>query len=451
MRGRLAWLFARVVFTSLVFLFLLRIGVGAGLAIALNHVEERYDLAVEVEDFGLQLAPLQLTLRDIRLGGVTGLAHFSHVDLYPDISRTIYSARATLDSLVMTRFTLSLQRDRQGEFNFTRLLRDPRLFAFRIDSIRAREGKIDARDSLPAMVRGSWPMHSPLELHHFALGPLLYPEVDSLRFRLAGAQTTAAESFWRLEGRLHLADTDQRARVHLQARKIALAETSPYAIGLCGHSIDSGSLAMETRVSLQDTLLDGQAQVWLDSLALGPVYNDSLAGIIPWQLGLYLLRDSDKRIALSLPLKQNLQAEKIDLSDLYLPIVIEILEQAINAPLTTLARSLGLQNDAPEQIYFDRNSAALSIGAMRKLDLAAAILRDHPDTKLVISPAIVVTTEPEDTALASRRYQVIANYLQTKSPAIGQRLLSLPAEPMQVSENGQVSTRLEVKHDPGGL
>jgi hypothetical protein len=63
MRGRLAWLFARVVFTSLVFLFLLRIGVGAGLAIALNHVEERYDLAVEVEDFGLQLAPLQLTLR----------------------------------------------------------------------------------------------------------------------------------------------------------------------------------------------------------------------------------------------------------------------------------------------------------------------------------------------------------------------------------------------------
>ncbi len=229
-------------------------------------------------------------------------------------------------------------------------------------------------------------------------------------------------------------------------RSLELPPLSPYAADTLGVHLHTGQLDGEARVSSTDGKLDGKLDLTLAQLFIAqPDPHARLAkqAEMPVETVLDLLRDSDNRIRLTIPVRGDLGNPDFDVSDAVGQAVGGALKSTV---ITTfklafpVAALIGLVIDEAENprlslepLSFPPGSAALNGAATDRLRAVGELLAKRPGLKL----SLCGTAEPDtDWPALLREASLMARLQQL----IG-RAESAPPDPARLAELAQSRAR----------
>jgi hypothetical protein len=93
------------------------------------------------------------------------------------------------------------------------------------------------------------------------------------------------------------------SQANVSLKDFALPPVSPYSGKFIGYTIDQGTLNIDMKYQVADDTVDGNNIIVVDQLALGEPVDSPDALDLPIKLGVALLRDSEGRIKLQVPVK----------------------------------------------------------------------------------------------------------------------------------------------------
>ena len=248
---------------------------------------------------------------------------------------------------------------------------------------------------------------------------------------------------------------------------IDLPRLSAYSMRYAGYPIESGKLTIDVKYHVEDGKLDGRNKIRLDQLTFGQKVESPDATTLPVLFAVNLLKDSEGRIDLELPIKGSLDDPQFDISALIGTFVSSLLKKAITAPFSLLAAAFGGDGGAKQGsgansagasgassdlafIAFKPGTAEVDAAQRAKLERISRALKDRPALKLEMAGHVDPEADaaalrdlvagPVDPAgmqwLAARRAEWVRNYLTSQG--------GLPAERVLVAggDAGDVSTRV---------
>jgi len=247
---------------------------------------------------------------------------------------------------------------------------------------------------------------------------------------------------------------------------IDLPRLSAYSLRYAGYPIESGKLTLDVKYHVEDGKLDGRNKIRLDQLTFGQKVESPDATTLPVLFAVNLLKDSEGRIDLELPIKGSLEDPQFDVSALIGTFVSSLLKKALTAPFSLLAAAFGGDSGAKQgagatatagnasndlaYVAFKPGTADMDEAQKAKLERLRKALKDRPALKLEMAGHVDPEADtaamrdlvagPVDPAamqaLAGQRADWVKGYLTAEG--------GLPAERVTVASGdaGNISTRV---------
>jgi hypothetical protein len=169
-------------------------------------------------------------------------------------------------------------------------------------------------------------------------------------------------------------------------RNVELTSMTPYSAKFAGYRIASGKLDADLVYFIQQRQLKGDNKVIIDQLTLGERVESPDAVKLPLELAIALLKDSDGKIDLGLPVSGSLDDPQFSIGGIIWKVVVNVLTKVVTAPFRALGALLGVESDKLEGVSFDLGSDVLLPPEKDKLNQVAAALEKRPQLKLGIRP-----------------------------------------------------------------
>ncbi|WP_054774147.1 DUF748 domain-containing protein [Methylogaea oryzae] len=195
----------------------------------------------------------------------------------------------------------------------------------------------------------------------------------------------------RVQGMLNPFRAGAYTDIEMHFHNMDLTRLSPYSGKFAGYRIEKGKLTLDLRYRLENRKLDAENQVIMDHLTLGERVESKTATSLPIGLAIALLRDSDGKIDIHLPISGNLDDPKFSLRDLYAQAITGLITKLVSSPFTVLGNLL--EGDAEEygRVAFFPGKALLSPQQKDKLLKLADALQQRSGLNLEIRGV----TDPE--------------------------------------------------------
>ncbi len=173
----------------------------------------------------------------------------------------------------------------------------------------------------------------------------------------------------------------------------------PYVGRFAGRELARGNLNLAINARLQDRRLDTDNVVTLDQFELGARTNSPDATRLPVGLALALLRDTQGRIVVDLPVKGSLDDPEFKIGRVVVRVLVNILTRAATSPFSLLGAAFGGGGDELGWQDFAPGTAALDPAGIKKLETVARALNGRP----ALSLDIVGSHDPVADLFALRR------------------------------------------------
>ncbi|NOT83706.1 MAG: DUF748 domain-containing protein [Methylococcaceae bacterium] len=148
---------------------------------------------------------------------------------------------------------------------------------------------------------------------------------------------------------------------------------SPYMVEFAGYKIEKGKMSLDLLYKINDRKLVAENNLILDQLTLGEKVENPKATSLPLNLAITLLKDSDGKININLPLTGSLDDPQFSVTSLVFDAFVNMLTKVISSPFKALG---ALAADAAElnQVIFKEGSNVLSDAEQKQLlELAKAL------------------------------------------------------------------------------
>jgi len=165
---------------------------------------------------------------------------------------------------------------------------------------------------------------------------------------------------------------------------VDLVSASPYSMKFAGYKIAEGKISLDLQYKIRDHQLEGQNHIVLDNLTLGEAIDSPDALKLPLQLALAILKDSDGRIDLGLPVSGNMNDPQFSYGAVVWKAIGNVLSKIVTAPFRALGNLLGMSSDDVGTIDFDPGSAVLLPPEREKLNNVAKMLAKRPQLQLAV-------------------------------------------------------------------
>lgn len=176
-----------------------------------------------------------------------------------------------------------------------------------------------------------------------------------------------------------------RSNVRVEFRNLDVAKVTPYAVRFAGYKIASGRMSLDLNYRVRNNLIEGDNQIVLEQFTLGEKIATPGALDLPLELAIALLKDSDGRIDLALPVSGNLDDPKFDYSAIIGKAIGNLISGIFAAPFKLLAALFsGGNHEEFSNISFDPGSARLLPPEREKLSRIVQALAKRPDLKLLV-------------------------------------------------------------------
>jgi uncharacterized protein involved in outer membrane biogenesis len=250
---------------------------------------------------------------------------------------------------------------------------------FRIDRIRVENGTLDFADLslvLPFATR----------VHELAGALVNVTSERDERAQLALGGRVAEYGEASAEGSLILRKPTEFLDIIARFENVQMPALSPYTATFAGRKIAAGKLWLTLEYKIVDTQLAGENRIVLDDFVLGERVEAPGALDLPLDLAVALLKDSEGKISLAVPVTGDVDNPQFDYGKLIRAAIGNAIGRIITAPFRALASLFGKGEDGEtlRSIEFDAGSDRLAPPEREKLDQLAKALKARPQLKLVV-------------------------------------------------------------------
>lgn len=213
----------------------------------------------------------------------------------------------------------------------------------------------------------------------------------------------------RVRGQLNPFAPTDNTDLNVVFKNVDMVSASPYTMKFAGYKVAEGKISLDLQYKVRNRQLDGTNQIVLDKLTLGERIDSPDALKLPLELALAILKDSDGRIDLGLPVSGDMNDPQFSYGALIWKAVGNVLTKIVTAPFRALGSLLGISADKLEAIDFDAGSAVLLPPEREKLKQVAHILAKREQLKLA------VPGQYSDTDGAALRAQAVRRAVAAKA------------------------------------
>ena len=187
-------------------------------------------------------------------------------------------------------------------------------------------------------------------------------------------------------------------KMDLIFKNVHMPKLTPYSAKFAGREIDSGKLSLDLKYRIENGQLDSKNNFVIDQLTLGEKVDSPEASNLPLDLAIALLKDSDGRIDLDIPVTGDLNDPEFHYGPVVWKAIGGILVKAATAPFKLLGALLpggGGDGENLEFIDFEPGRATLSEPEIAELGAIAEVLAKRPQLTLLVPSAYSATTDKQ--------------------------------------------------------
>ena len=170
-------------------------------------------------------------------------------------------------------------------------------------------------------------------------------------------------------------------------KNVDMVSVSPYTAKFAGYKIAEGRISLDLQYKLRNSRLEGENQIVIDKLTLGERVDSPDAFKLPIELAIAILKDSDGRIDLGLPVSGDLSDPQFSYGAIVWKAVGNMLTRLVTAPFRALGGLFGISGEKLESIDFDPGSDRLLPPEREKLAQVALLLAKRAQLRLSVPAA----------------------------------------------------------------
>ncbi|MDB5804183.1 MAG: hypothetical protein JWN73_1505 [Betaproteobacteria bacterium] len=171
--------------------------------------------------------------------------------------------------------------------------------------------------------------------------------------------------------------------VNVVFKNVDMVSASPYTMKFAGYKIAEGKISLDLKYKVRDSKLEGDNQIVIDQLKLGERVDSPDALKLPLELAIAILKDSDGRIDLGLPVSGDMNDPQFSYGAVVWKAIGNVLTKLVTAPFRALGSLLGISGgEKLEAIEFDPGSAKLLPPEREKIKQVAQVLAKRAQLKL---------------------------------------------------------------------
>lgn len=188
----------------------------------------------------------------------------------------------------------------------------------------------------------------------------------------------------RIRGELNPFAPRDNTDVNVVFKNVDMVSTSPYTMKFAGYKVAEGKISLDLQYKLRNSQLEGANQIVIDNLTLGERVDSPDALKLPLELAIAILKDSNGRIDLGLPVSGNMSDPQFSYGALVWKAIGTVLTKIVTAPFRALGNLFGVSGEKMESIDFDPGSARLLPPEREKLKQVAQVLSKRAQLKLSV-------------------------------------------------------------------
>ncbi|MFZ3084917.1 DUF748 domain-containing protein [Rhodoferax ferrireducens] len=188
----------------------------------------------------------------------------------------------------------------------------------------------------------------------------------------------------RIRGELNPFAPRNNTDINVVFKNVDMVPASPYSMKFAGYKVAEGKISLDLQYKIRDSQLEGANQIVIDKLTLGERVDSPDALKLPLQLAIAILKDSNGRIDLGLPISGNLSDPQFSYGAIIWKAIGNLLTRIVTAPFRALGSLLGVSGEKLESIDFDAGSDRLLPPEREKLKQVAQILGKRAQLKLSV-------------------------------------------------------------------
>ena len=214
-----------------------------------------------------------------------------------------------------------------------------------------------------------------------------------------------------IKGRINPLSSDLFADLTVSNTNTLLTPFSPYTAKYAGHPLNRGKLSTDLHYQIEGKAIKAENKIYVDQLMLGPRNNSSDATTLPVKLGIALLKDSQGRISLDVPVDGRLDDPQFRVAPIILKVVVNMITKAAASPFKLLGALAGGGGEEMSYVKFYPGTTNVLEGELEKLGKLSKALNQRPTLSLEIDGAIDPIADRQAIAKQKLRQQ-----LKSKEP-----------------------------------
>jgi hypothetical protein len=188
----------------------------------------------------------------------------------------------------------------------------------------------------------------------------------------------------RIRGELNPFAPSDNTDVNVVFKNVDMVPGSPYSMKFAGYKIAEGKISLDLQYKVRNSQLEGANQIVIDKLTLGERVDSPDALKLPLELAIAILKDSEGRIELGLPVSGSMSDPQFSYGALIWKAINSVLTKIVSAPFRALGSVFGISGEKLETIDFDPGSDRLLPPEREKLKQVAQLLSKRPQLKLSV-------------------------------------------------------------------
>ena len=174
--------------------------------------------------------------------------------------------------------------------------------------------------------------------------------------------------------------------VAINFKGLPMPLVSPYMVQFAGYKVEKGKMTLGLKYDVVNGQLTATNNILIDQFELGDKVENPNAVSLPLKLAVALLKDSNGRIKIDVPITGSLDDPKFSLSAIVADALMNVLSKVVTSPFRALASLIGSEEDLstisfpagnsyltkPQQVKLDSLSQALIARPILNLDIKGA-------------------------------------------------------------------------------
>jgi hypothetical protein len=191
----------------------------------------------------------------------------------------------------------------------------------------------------------------------------------------------------RVRGELNPFAPRDNTNLAVTFRNVDMVSATPYAMKFAGYKIAQGKISLDLQYKVRNSQLEGDNKIVIDQLTLGERVDSPDALKLPLELAIAILKDSDGRIDLGLPVSGDMNNPQFSYGAIIWKAIGNVLTKIVTSPFRALGALLGISGEKLEAVDFDAGSASLLPPEREKLKQVATLLAKRAQLKLAVPGA----------------------------------------------------------------